>query len=50
KTKENIRRWRQAFEEVATIAGYDSRNWENEAAMVKEIVTEISKRLISYTP
>ncbi|KAG7589523.1 Winged helix DNA-binding domain superfamily, partial [Arabidopsis suecica] len=45
RTMEEIWRWRQAFEEVATIAGYDSRKWENEAAMVKEIVTEISKRL-----
>ncbi|XP_023642837.1 disease resistance protein TAO1 [Capsella rubella] len=50
RTKEDIWRWRQAFKEVATIAGYDSRNWENESAMIKEIVSEISKRLISYTP
>ncbi|XP_019094970.1 PREDICTED: disease resistance protein TAO1-like [Camelina sativa] len=48
--KEDIGRWRQAFEEVATVAGYDSNNWDNEAAMIEEIVTEISKRLISYTP
>ncbi|EOA33485.1 hypothetical protein CARUB_v10019662mg [Capsella rubella] len=50
RTKEDIRRWRQAFKEVATVAGYHSNNWENEAAMIEEIVTEISKRLISYTP
>ncbi|XP_019093832.1 PREDICTED: disease resistance protein TAO1-like [Camelina sativa] len=50
RTKENISRRRQAFKEVGTIAGYDSNNWESEAAMIEEIVTEISKRLISYTP
>ncbi|KAL1223838.1 Disease resistance protein TAO1 [Cardamine amara subsp. amara] len=51
KTKEDIGKWKQAFADVATIAGYDSRiNWENEAVMIEEIVTEISKRLIGSTP
>ncbi|XP_023644300.1 disease resistance protein TAO1 [Capsella rubella] len=50
RTKEDIRRWREAFKEVATIAGYDSRKWETEAAMIEEIVIEIFKRLFSYTP
>ncbi|KAL1204228.1 Disease resistance protein TAO1 [Cardamine amara subsp. amara] len=50
KTKKDIARWRQAFADVATIAGYDSRNWENDADMIEEIVNEISKRLIGSTP
>ncbi|XP_023643590.1 disease resistance protein TAO1-like isoform X5 [Capsella rubella] len=50
RTKEDIGRWRKAFAEVATIAGYDSRNWDNEAVIIEEIVTEISKRLINSIP
>ncbi|KFK33700.1 hypothetical protein AALP_AA5G048700 [Arabis alpina] len=50
KKEEDIARWRQAFGEVATIAGYDSRNWDDEAVMIEVIVDEISKRLISSSP
>ncbi|EFH51630.1 predicted protein [Arabidopsis lyrata subsp. lyrata] len=45
KTKEEIRRWRTALAEVATIAGYHSSNWDNEAAMIENIATDVSKKL-----
>ncbi|KAG2276810.1 hypothetical protein Bca52824_059365 [Brassica carinata] len=45
KKKENIGRWREALAKVATIAGYHSSNWENEAAMIKKIATDISNML-----
>ncbi|KAG2335140.1 hypothetical protein Bca52824_006320 [Brassica carinata] len=49
-TKENIGRWRQAFAGMATIAGYHSSNWDDEAAMVKKIATDISNMLNNFTP
>ncbi|XP_019097991.1 PREDICTED: disease resistance protein TAO1-like isoform X1 [Camelina sativa] len=50
KSKEDTERWRQALAEVATIAGYHSSNWDNEAAMIKKIATDISNILINSTP
>ncbi|CAN7114077.1 unnamed protein product [Brassica rapa subsp. narinosa] len=50
KTKECIKRWRQAFAKVATIAGYHSSNWDNEADMIKKITTDISNMLNNFTP
>ncbi|XP_010419679.1 PREDICTED: probable disease resistance protein RPP1 [Camelina sativa] len=44
-TKEDIGRWREALAQVATIAGYHSSNWDNEAAMIKKIATDISNML-----
>ncbi|KAL9810008.1 putative TIR domain, P-loop containing nucleoside triphosphate hydrolase [Arabidopsis thaliana] len=50
KPKKDIGRWRQALEKVATVAGYHSINWDNEAAMIKKIATDISNILINSTP
>ncbi|CAA7031056.1 unnamed protein product [Microthlaspi erraticum] len=50
KTKEVIEGWRQALANVATIAGYDSSNWDNEAAMIERIASDISSELIKSAP
>ncbi|KAL1198467.1 Disease resistance protein ADR2 [Cardamine amara subsp. amara] len=39
-------RWKEALTEVATIAGEHSHNWINEAAMVEQLATAVSKKLI----
>ncbi|CAN6974273.1 unnamed protein product [Brassica oleracea var. botrytis] len=49
-TKECIGRWRQALAKVATVAGYHSGNWDNEAAMIKKIATDISNMLNNISP
>ncbi|KAG2283702.1 hypothetical protein Bca52824_054922 [Brassica carinata] len=48
KTNEEIRRWRVALAEVAAIAGYHSSNWDNEADMVENIATDVSKKLNQF--
>ncbi|XP_018438958.1 disease resistance protein TAO1 isoform X2 [Raphanus sativus] len=50
KTNEVIRKWSQALAQVATLAGYHSKNWDNEAKMIEDVVTEVAKKLFNSTP
>ncbi|KFK22095.1 hypothetical protein AALP_AAs73230U000200 [Arabis alpina] len=50
KSKEDIQRWREALVKVATIAGYDLSNWDNEAAMIEKIAMDVSNELINSAP
>ncbi|KAG2243877.1 hypothetical protein Bca52824_094277 [Brassica carinata] len=50
KRNEVTRKWSQALAEVATLAGYHSKNWDNEAKMIEDVVTEVAKKLFNSTP
>ncbi|CAA7043045.1 unnamed protein product [Microthlaspi erraticum] len=50
KSKEKTESWRKALEEVATIAGYHSKSWVDEAVMIENIAADISKMLNHLAP
>ncbi|KAG2311130.1 hypothetical protein Bca52824_022687 [Brassica carinata] len=50
KTNEVTRKWSQALAEVATLAGYHSKNWDNEAKMIEDVATDVAKKLFNSTP
>ncbi|XP_022544290.2 probable disease resistance protein RPP1 isoform X2 [Brassica napus] len=50
KRNEVIVKWSLALAKVATLAGYHSKNWDNEAKMVEDVATEVAKKLFNSTP
>ncbi|XP_048620716.1 disease resistance protein TAO1-like [Brassica napus] len=47
KAKEEIRRWEQALEKVAVIAGYHLSNWDDEATVIEDISTYVLNKLVN---
>ncbi|CAN7081412.1 unnamed protein product [Brassica oleracea var. botrytis] len=47
KAKEEIRRWKQALEKVAIIAGYHLSNWDDEATVIEDISTYVLNKLVN---
>ncbi|WZZ30072.1 hypothetical protein YC2023_013473 [Brassica napus] len=50
KTNEVTRKWSQALSKVATLAGYHSMNWDNEAKMIEDVATDVANKLFNSTP
>ncbi|KAG5416532.1 hypothetical protein IGI04_004099 [Brassica rapa subsp. trilocularis] len=50
KTNEVTRKWSKALAKVATLAGYHSMNWDNEAKMIEDVATDVAKKLFNSTP
>ncbi|CAN6922409.1 unnamed protein product [Brassica oleracea] len=50
KTNEVTRKWSQALAKVATLAGYHSNNWDNEAKMIEDVATDVANKLFNSTP
>ncbi|XP_033141416.1 protein VARIATION IN COMPOUND TRIGGERED ROOT growth response isoform X2 [Brassica rapa] len=46
KTEEVIIQWRRALTDVANTLGYHSVNWDSEAKMIEEIVSDVSDKLL----
>ncbi|CAN6858715.1 unnamed protein product, partial [Brassica oleracea] len=49
KTKDEIQLWRDALTSVANLTGFDSKNWESDAKLIKDILSNILKEL-NITP
>ncbi|XP_056844990.1 probable disease resistance protein RPP1 [Raphanus sativus] len=50
KPNEVIRKWSQALAKVATLAGYNSMNWDSDAKMIEDVATEVANKLFNSTP
>uniref|UniRef100_A0A0D3AFQ1 ADP-ribosyl cyclase/cyclic ADP-ribose hydrolase n=1 Tax=Brassica oleracea var. oleracea TaxID=109376 RepID=A0A0D3AFQ1_BRAOL len=50
KTNEVTRKWSEALAKVATLAGYHSKNWDNEAKMIEDVAIDVAKKLFNTTP
>uniref|UniRef100_M4F5R1 ADP-ribosyl cyclase/cyclic ADP-ribose hydrolase n=1 Tax=Brassica campestris TaxID=3711 RepID=M4F5R1_BRACM len=50
KTNEVTRKWSEALAKVATLAGYHSNNWDNEAKMIEDVATDVATKLFNSTP
>ncbi|XP_006853646.3 TMV resistance protein N isoform X1 [Amborella trichopoda] len=48
--EETVQRWRNAFNEVAEICGWEMKNYRTEADLVREIVEHVSKKFELQTP
>ncbi|KAH0896234.1 hypothetical protein HID58_045802 [Brassica napus] len=50
KRNEVTRKWSEALAKVATLAGYHSKNWDNEANMIEDVATDVANKLFNSTP
>ncbi|XP_028807417.1 disease resistance protein RML1A-like [Neltuma alba] len=50
KNPEKVEEWRQALFEIASLAGWDSGNYRDEAELIQNIVMDINKKLNHGSP
>ncbi|XP_013586604.1 PREDICTED: probable disease resistance protein RPP1 [Brassica oleracea var. oleracea] len=50
KTNKVTRKWSEALAKVATLAGYHSNNWDNDAKMIEDVATDVANKLFNSTP
>ncbi|XP_070681454.1 disease resistance protein RPV1-like [Malus domestica] len=46
---EEVRSWRSALTTATSLAGWDSRNYENDAVLIEEIVEDVYRKLIDIS-